>query len=385
MYSIRSCFRSFSDNIGRQLNPPFSSEDLFPLKLVSRIEYPARLMVADPPNFDVEIDMYICNVLQLPVRVVPMSLGGVEVRRRHRGSSDPSDPHTYLEHTVWSPPLMVTASDSLGQETESRVRDFVGKQFDETLLDEEKWNAWAFKYYSKKIEDFQCDILLLLGKFYRQRPEERRILKTALSLLWFDYLMVNHCQVSKVHVPLLRSNLEKFEVTTTADELDVVPGEVIKFLNAVILQMAVHAANDVTERLTHMANTHAAATTEDDVATCLMFVLMMFVGSVQAVLILLASTPEDEIGTVEDGPGMMRDMEEKIFQSLIEPWRSTPFVNFGMADGLPHRENLATAVGSSPDTFIFMVRLREIIEEYGEPHHFWLPVQYEKLIRSFKV
>lgn len=343
---------------------------LFPPEIVCRIEDTGRLIVKDPPQFDIEIDMKIGNTYKFPVRVVSSKLACGGIRRAYRGSAESPEIASYGVHTVWSPPLMVAGAHTLDGMTENQFLEFVLKEFHETLIDPKRWQAWAMVYYWWEQENFQCDILIWLGECYRSAPERYKILETALFLLWLDYFLLHKFEVPTEHVPLLRSNVQKHseeEPFIPHDDLDVIPEMVSRFCKSVVLKTTTPALEEVTTALRQALTKSdtTISTVDGDLATCLMMILMMFIGSTQAALLLRSEPSEDEVGIPFGKEGVERTIQEiemNVLRDLVWHWRSSSVGNLQMAGNVSR---------SSTEPLSFVAHLREVImKEYGKPNAF---------------
>jgi len=140
------------------------------------------------------------------------------------------------------------------------------------------------------------------------------VLKSSLSLLWYEYLLVNKFTIPNGAWPQLEANLE----ARKPDGLKyVIPDLINIYLKAIILPMAVKAAKRLTETLHDMlfkqAHTPKTSTRgRTDLALCLLLILKMFLGRTQATLLLLARSPSHEIDTeytLSDAEKTIREME----------------------------------------------------------------------------
>lgn len=196
--------------------------------------------------------------------------------------------------------------------------------FTNVLSEETKWTQWSMKYFFHVEEDFQCTLVIWIGKYYRKDIEEHSILSTALSLLWWEYLLLNKFTVAEDDLASLDTHL-KARRPEGGEHLAAIPDTINRFLKAIILPMAIEAAKKLTEtlheRLFRMAVTQKLSQSGTDITTCLMVVLVIFMGGIQSTLLLLPDIPGEESGmdyNLDKAKTKILEIEE----SIIELWTS---------------------------------------------------------------
>ena len=246
------------------------------------------------------------------------------IRHGHRSIEDEAGNKSYQRLEIWDPPIIMRIQDGELASTIISMRHKLNSLFTNILSDETKWVNWTMKYFFHVEEDFQCSMIIWIGKYYRKEIEEHSILSSALSLLWWEYLLLNKFTVAEEDVANLESNLEARR-PEGGDHLPAVPDTINRFLKAIILPMAIDTAKKVTEalheRLFKMAVSQKLSQSGTDITMCLMFVLMIFMGAVQSTLLLLPDIPAEEkemVYTLDMAKTKILEIEE----SIVELWTS---------------------------------------------------------------
>lgn len=281
---------------------------------------------------------------------------------------------SYEKRPHWNPPIIMIIRAGQLPQSLGLMGTKIPEIFEQVLGDSKVWDRWTLKYFTEKEEDFQTDILRLIGNYYRKDFEEHWILKTALSLLWFEYLLLTKFRVPASAVPVLEENLESGRPASAYAGIDVIPDTLNRFLKAIVLRMATKAAKRVTEVLHEMlfkiSTNQGLSKCRADLALCVTFVLMIFLGRTQATLYLLADCPPDEIDqeySFEDAEAKIQEMEESVCEYLLSFHKYT----------LSRRSTSSRSMAGSPDPespaevhareFDLVGQLCQEIEvEYGE-------------------
>lgn len=278
--------------------------------------------VSSRPEFTVKLELNIDDKLWVVVKeFAPLDLS---IRHAHRSISDDDGNRSYQRLQVWNPPIIMRVREGELPTTITSLRQKLRSLFTGVLSDDVKWTNWSMRYFFHIEEDFQCDLLIWIGKYYRDDIEEHSILSTALSLLWWDYLLLNKITVAQDDVANLESKLEA-KRPAGSERMAAIPETINRFVKAIILPIALETAKKLTEtlheRLFRMAVTQKQSQSGTDIAACLMLVLIMFMGSVQSTLLLLSDTPGEEIEmeySLEAAKARILEIEE----SIIELWTS---------------------------------------------------------------
>lgn len=293
----------------------------------------------------------------------------LETRHAHR-TVENGDGKQCEQEKVWNPPIIMYIKQGCLSMEVAATREQILKLFKSVLDDHEKWDDWTIKYFPEKEEDFQTTILRIVGKYYRNDIEEHTILKTGLSLLWFEYLLLNKFTVPRSAVPQLERNLEARRPDGAPEDIEVIPDTINRFLKAIILPMAMDAAKKVAETLHSMAFEMAASQTHSqgktDVALCLAFILMMYLGRTQATLLLLSDYPSNEIDIEygrEQADYQIGEMERSVSDHLVSLHKYALSRKPSESSGLPAVD---TAFEKHAREYSLVHQLRQAVEkDYG--------------------
>ncbi|EXJ96361.1 hypothetical protein A1O1_01487 [Capronia coronata CBS 617.96] len=294
------------------------AEKLFCYLRNGSFDYSAR------PKFQISLDMNVGIPLNVIVKeFYPLDLAR-EIRHAHFLTKDADGSKSYKKYPVWSPPIIMFIKDGDLERQVKLVSQQIPALFEQVLDDPVKWPEWTTKYFIDRREDFQTTILELIGRYYRKDLKEHAIIKTALSLLWFEYLLLNKFTIPPSAVPQLETNLESPRPAGAHQDIHVIPDTINRFLKAIILPMAMGAARKITAKLHDMlfamSVSQKLATAQTDIALCLAFVVLMFVGRTQSSLALEADSPAHETGaeySFAEAETKIRAMEESVCDYLV--------------------------------------------------------------------
>ncbi|KAI1614318.1 hypothetical protein EDD36DRAFT_223001 [Exophiala viscosa] len=322
----RMCIRARADW-------PMIKSILFPIELTERLRTEslfrylanASFTFSNQPQFKISLDINVGKrQLALMVReFLPLDIP--EVQHTYRSLVGADGVVTYGRNRVWSPPINIFIEPG---ELNSRVKSLRGqimKLFVQVLACPEDWVRWATIYFPKEEEDFQADILILLGKYYRADIPEHGILQKALSLLWFEHLLLTRARVPAEAVHALESRLESRRPIELPQDARVVPDTINRFIKGVVLPMAEEVGQKITETLHEMmfkiAVGQKSTPASMDLCLCLAFVLLIYLAKTQHALVLLADAPSRETGrdyAAEDARASIEQMDEVVAEYLVQ-------------------------------------------------------------------
>jgi hypothetical protein len=224
------------------------------------------------------------------------------VRHAHRAVQDEQGNDSYKRLEVWNPPIVMRIRKGTSEETISKLKSEIPLLFDQVLAKEEIYLDWTTKYFPSEDEDFPCTILQWIGKYHNPNLAEHAILKTGLTLLWLEYLLINKFAVPHHAVATLESNIEALRPTGSEGRiLDIIPDTINRYLKAIIVSMAIDTAQKITEylhdqllKMAVVGQSQTLKTANTDISLCLIFILMIFLGRTQTSLLLLSDTPAEE-------------------------------------------------------------------------------------------
>ncbi|KAK6381039.1 hypothetical protein LTS17_005240 [Exophiala oligosperma] len=270
--------------------------------------------------FKIPLDLGVGTPLQVMVQEFHSLTP--EIEYTYRIKEDANGNKIYTQHQVWSPPINVFFKNGEYMRPVQVLKHQINTIFEHVLGDEKSWIDWTMAYFPADEEDFQADILIWIGKYYRKGIEEHGILKAGLSLLWYEHLLLRSFEVPSEARPILAQHLESRRPTDLGEEAEMAPETINRFLKGIILPMAEDAARSVLEtlheRMFKMAVNSDLSKARTDIALCLAFVLLIFLGRTQHALILLASTnstgdtPGGGGGDDDDGKYSLSDAKVKI-------------------------------------------------------------------------
>ncbi|KAK5273266.1 hypothetical protein LTR99_002656 [Exophiala xenobiotica] len=301
-----------------ELTEPLRSGHLFPY--LSK----ASFTMSNRPHFRIPLDLHVGTPLHVTVKEFHALDSAPDIQYAYRLVKDSEGHQTYCRHQVWSPPINVFIQDGELQRVVYSLKRQIKAIFEQVLGDPEIWDQWTIKYFPSEEEDFQTDILRWIGKYYRSSIEDHLVLKTALSLLWYEHLLLMNFEVLAEALPFLEAQLESGRPAGLPRGVQTAPETINRFLKGIILPMAEEAGQVLLERLHElmfrMAVSQNLSKGRTDIALCLAFVLLIFLGRTQHTLLLLADTPETEPGrhyTAEDAEAQIHKMEEAVTDYLL--------------------------------------------------------------------
>ncbi len=301
-----------------ELTEPLRSGHLFPY--LSK----ASFTMWNRPHFKIPLDLHVGTPLQVTVKEFHALDSAPDIQYAYKLIQDPAGHETYRRHQVWSPPINVFIQDGELQRVVYSLKRQIKAIFEQVLGDPKSWDQWTTKYFPSQEEDFQTDILCWIGRYYRSSIEEHVVLKIALSLLWYEHLLLMNFEVLAEAVPFLEASLESGRPAGLPRGIQTAPETINRFLKGIILPMAEEAGQVLLERLHElmfrMAVSQNLSKGRTDIALCLAFVLLIFLGRTQHTLLLLADTPETEPGrhyTAEDAEAKIHEMEESVTDYLL--------------------------------------------------------------------
>jgi hypothetical protein len=199
----------------------------------------------------------------------------------------------------WNPPIVMLIGRGQSPSIVKSVQENLSQIFDKVLDNKKHYVEWTKEYYEDPEEDFQTTILEIIGEYYEATFPEHSILRSALRLLWFEYLLLNKYTVPESDVATFERHIEARRPLMVSRSAPVIPDIINRFLKAIVLPQAMEAAKSLTknlhDRLFRMTAFQKTTRTDSDLILCMLFVLMMFLGRTQHALMLLARTPTDEI------------------------------------------------------------------------------------------
>lgn len=279
-------------------------------------------------KFLVPLDMNVGIPLNVTVREIYQL--GPDIQHAHLAAEGVDGSNSYETCQVWSPPIiMFIKPGQLGRQV-TLVQQQINHLYEQVLHSRERWSVWTTDYFPDPAQDFQTTILQLIGQYYRKDIQEHAIIKTGLELLWFEYLLLNKFIVPPQAVPQLEAKLESRRPAGAPHDILVIPATINRFLKAIIMHMAIETARKLTatlhERLFKMSVSQETSTARTDIALCLAFVVLIFVGRTQSSLVLLADSPASESGmeySFEEAEAKIRAMDDSVCEYLVSFHRYT--------------------------------------------------------------
>ncbi|KIW17785.1 hypothetical protein PV08_04980 [Exophiala spinifera] len=303
---------------------------IFPLELTSSLRrdklfrYMSKGAFTLSPRqpFKIPLDLGVGTPLQ--VMVQEFHALTTEIEHTYRIKEDGSGNKIYCQHQVWSPPINVFFKNGEYMRPVQSLKHQINTIFENVLGDEKGWINWTMEYFPSKEENFQTDILGWIGKYYRKDIHEHGILKTGLSLLWYEHLLLRSFEIPPEARPMLEKHLESCRPAELSEKAEIAPETINRFLKGVILPMAEDAARSVLETLHEkmfkMAVNLDLSKARTDIALCLAFILLIFLGRTQHALVLLASTSakeSDGMYSLSDAKAKIQEMEDSVTEYLL--------------------------------------------------------------------
>lgn len=330
--------------------------------------------ISSRPEFTVKLDLNIEDKLWVVVKeFAPLQ---TSIRHAHRSIKDEEGNKTYQRLEIWDPPIIMRIRDGELPTIINSMRQKMKSLFTNVLSEEKKWTNWSMQYFFHEEENFQCSLVIWIGKYYRKDIEEHSILSSALSLLWWEYLLLNKFTVAEDDLEKLETNL-KARRPEGGERLAAIPDTINRFLKAIILPMAIETAKKITEtlheRLFRMAVTQKLSQSATDITTCLMLVLVIFMGGIQSSLLLLPDIPVEESEmeyeyNLDKAKAKILEIEEEI----IELWTSFHRYTLGRRGGgttsksaLSAKELNSKAEIHARDFGLIGKMKKEIEDDYG--------------------
>lgn len=299
-----------------------------------------------------------------------------EVQHTYRSLLGADGIVTYGRHQVWSPPINISIERGELPRSIERLRVQIRNMFVQVLDNRDDWDRWAMIYFPETDEDFQTDIIIRVGKYYRSDIPEHSVLKQALSLLWFEHLLLTKARVPADAVAALETKLESRRPAGLPGDARVVPDTINRFIKGVVLPMAEKAGQKLTESLHEMmfklAVGHMNLTpARMDLCLCLAFVLLIYLAKTQHALLLLADAPANETGReygVENARERIEQMDDVIAEYVVQFHKYTLTRRSGRSPGgsggSPADED--SAFEQHAREFDLPGELRALAQEYGK-------------------
>lgn len=291
----------------------------------------------------VPLNLYIKK--KMIVKVKEFHPLGPPTRHAHRMVRDANGNKTYKRFDVWDPPIIMLIHTKKLEEVIDTTRRTLLQFFSDELASEGTWVSWTMKHFRDESEDFQCDILGWIGKYYRKQLAEHAIIERALCLIWLESLLMNKFLVDPEDATVLEASM-KSKRSEAQKNFAAIPDKINRFLKAIILPVAISAAQRLTEalhdQLFKMASSASFGVAETDIVMCLLFVLMMFVGEQQTAMLLLADLPEEE-GMSGFDLNMAKQKILDMEQEVVDLWIS--FHRYTLSRG-----PTAGATGNTPSS-----------------------------------
>ena len=279
---------------------------------------------------------------------------------------------TYGRHRVWSPPINIFTEPGELNDRVNQLRHQIMTLFKQVLACPEDWVRWATIYFPKEEEDFQADILILLGKYYRADIPEHAVLQKALSLLWFEHLLLTRARVPAEAIPALEAMLESPRPVDLPDDARVVPDTINRFIKGVVLPMAEEVGQTITETLHEtmfkLAVGQKSTPASMDICLCLAFVLLIYLAKTQHALVLLADAPSQETGrdyTAEDARARIEQMDEVVAEYLVQFHKYT-LSRRSSRSPISSPAGEASAAEEHARQFDLHEKLRDLTGQYGK-------------------
>ncbi|KIW80470.1 hypothetical protein Z517_07086 [Fonsecaea pedrosoi CBS 271.37] len=304
---------------------------LFPHELTSRLrkEYlvpylaNTTICVSHRP-FWLQLELHIGIPLDVLVMEFSPPEPDWETRYAFETSYDCNGEKTLARDQNWNPPIVMFICNGGFEKTVAQVRSKLVGIFDQVLNDPQRYVTWTEQYFEDEDEAFQCNILRLIGRYYRDDIAEHSILKDSLQLLWFEYLLLNRFVVPAEAVSALQDNLSSKGRYGAGQYAHVIPETINRFLKATLLPGAERAAERLLKSLHDMmfkmAVSQKSSQSSRDLVLCMLFILVIYVGRAQLGIFMIPQMPgmKEETGcSQEQAEAKIEEMEQRVCDFLL--------------------------------------------------------------------
>lgn len=311
-------------------------EVLFPTQLkarydkntVNRYISESAWMYSDRPEFLINLKTgLVGHYLRVQVKEIDL----LDPHNTHlsafQASTDPTEHPTKLER-VWNPPIALYFLDI--DAAAVKLRQQVGGLCNEVVFgpkeqtEHNSHSVWPWPCFDYDVLYWGGDILELIHDYHGGVPGGSSVLRAALCLPFFAYILGHPLMIPEEDVPGFLSKLSK------PPPVEVVQGQTItseitnRFVKMLLFPLVHEICSNVLKELHKilhsMAQKKETSASQSDLAFCLAFLMTMFLGKMQDTIHQLSvlNDQEHHIGITRTEAGeLIRHMEDQLANYII--------------------------------------------------------------------
>jgi len=245
----------------------------------------------------------------------------LSIRPAFQTVRDPRGNRTGLVNT-WNPPITLYLKD--GDREVEKIRCHIRGWFHQVFQEKDNPYPWPWACLDDDEEDWQAEMVVLMHQYYQEHIPQHHALKVALSLLFFNHLLIQTFYVPPDAIHHLQSHLEAEPPRPVDGVVCVVPATVNRFLKMIVLPVALEAARKSLERLHDLLLKIAidgnGSMARNDLAFCLAFLILIFLGRTQSAVLQLSTLDPADTGvdfSFDEARTLITEMEEKLGKYVI--------------------------------------------------------------------
>jgi hypothetical protein len=218
--------------------------------------------------------------------------------------------------TMWNPPVVLYMVDKEAdvRKLRAQLRYWMSSIY-ETRHTGDPEKRWPWPCFQTEDMDWEGEVVEAIQEYYRRDFASHEILQKAQCLLFFGYILDQAFEVSVDSRETLFENLQSLPSAKNLDQMPIAPDTVARFIKMIVYGYAYELAHSVLaalqELLDSMARGKEISTARSDLAFCLSFLLLVYLGQSQARLVMLA-----EMSAKEPGIGLSIDQARHYIQEM---------------------------------------------------------------------
>lgn len=245
-----------------------------------------------------------------------------------QATTDPQDRRTHLE-PVWNPPVALYFPD-MGAAS-NKIRQQVGILCNDVLFARTQepgtYNAhsiWPWPCFDFDVLYWGGDVLEIIHEYLRSELDGHDLLRTALCLPFFAYILNHPFRIPQDDIPGFLSQLSKPPPIAAIQGRTITPEITNRFVRMLLFPLIYSVAGEVLKglhKILHgMAQKKETSAAQSDLAFCLAFLMIMFIGKMQDIIHQL-SILNDQEGHIDisrdEAWSMITSMENNLATYII--------------------------------------------------------------------
>jgi hypothetical protein len=227
--------------------------------------------------------------------------------------------------TMWNPPVVLYMVDKEAdvRKLRAQLRYWMSTIY-ETRNTGDPEKRWPWPCFQTEDMNWEGEVVEAIQEYYRPDFASHEILQKAQCLLFFGYILDQVFEISVDSRKILFANLQNVPRDVNLDKMHIAPETVARFIKMIVAGYAYELAHSVLsalqEILDGMARGKEISTARSDLAFCLSFLLLVYLGQSQARLVMLAEMSASEPGidlSIDHARHHIQEMEHTLGDYLI--------------------------------------------------------------------